>query len=133
VLSPTVSDYLTIGQPDLRYTYDQLPEDQRRVLDQLMDANGNSVFLASVRVRVKNMAVKQGYIEKAEFVPFTIQPGSVTGHYGFCVFEWLHEAERFLDRNNIAGPVLCRITDRLLMLVAVTWMDDEFRDALEAP
>ena len=74
VFGPTVSDYFAIGQPDIRYTYDQLPEDQRfSILDQLIDADGNAVFLASVRARVKNLAVKQGYIDKAEFVPFGVQ------------------------------------------------------------
>ncbi len=74
VFGPTVADYFAIGQPDLRYTYDQLPEDQRfRVLDQLIDTNGNAVYLASVRLRVKNVAVKQGHIDKAEFVPFSSQ------------------------------------------------------------
>jgi hypothetical protein len=74
VIGPSVSDYLAIGQPDLRYTYDQLPENQRFViLDQLFDKNGNAVFLASVRLRVKNVAIKQGHIDKAEFVPFTMQ------------------------------------------------------------
>ena len=44
-----------------------------RVLDQFIDQKGDSVFLTSVRLRVKNVAIKHGRIEKAEFVPFTIQ------------------------------------------------------------
>jgi Protein of unknown function (DUF3800) len=27
------------------------------------------------------------------------------GPYGFCVFEWMQEAERFMDRNDIRGPI----------------------------
>ena len=74
LFGPTLSDYFAIGQPDIRYTYNQLPEDQRLlVLDHLFDANGNSVVLVSIRLRIKNTAVKQGYIDKAEFVPFNIQ------------------------------------------------------------
>ena len=62
-----MSDYLAIGQPDIRYTYTQLVENERlRFLDQLMDANANFVVFMSVRLRVKNLAFKQGYIDRAE-------------------------------------------------------------------
>lgn len=44
-----------------------------RVLDQLLDTKGNAVRLISVRLRVKNVAIKQGHIDRAEFVPLTIQ------------------------------------------------------------
>ena len=27
------------------------------------------------------------------------------GPYGFCVFEWMHEAERHMDRYGITGPI----------------------------
>ena len=27
------------------------------------------------------------------------------GPYGFCVFEWMQEAERFMDRNDVTGPI----------------------------
>jgi len=27
------------------------------------------------------------------------------GAYGFCVFEWMHEAERYMDRFGIPGPI----------------------------
>ena len=75
LFGPTLSDYFAIGQPDIRYTYNQLPEDQRlAVLDHLFDANGNSVVLVSIRLRIKNTAVKQGYIDRPSSCHSTFSP-----------------------------------------------------------
>jgi hypothetical protein len=73
VLSPSVTNYFDIGQPDLRYPFEQLPDDRRfRVLTQWTDASGNAIYLISNLLRVRNLAFKRGFVDKVEFVPFSM-------------------------------------------------------------
>jgi hypothetical protein len=75
LLAPTLGDYLGIGQPDIRFDVTQPAESELfRELDRFVDPKGNSIYLTSIRLRVKNMAFKQGHIDRAELVPLTIQP-----------------------------------------------------------
>jgi hypothetical protein len=41
------------------------------VLDKSVDASGNSVHLANMIFRVKNLAFRSGHIDKVEVVPYT--------------------------------------------------------------
>ena len=55
---------------------------------------------------------------------------------GSNLYRWRHTHAHVANiqrRQTAVTSGDSRITDRLLMLVAVTWMDDEFRDAFEAP
>jgi hypothetical protein len=70
VIGPAVSDYFEVGSADLRYTLDQ-PRDRFQVEQVLIHPDGDSVsmFLGTIRMRVRNGAFKTGWIDRAEFVP----------------------------------------------------------------
>jgi hypothetical protein len=69
-----LTDYFV--QPDLRWSHNQLlpgPDGIFRVLDDYLDKDCNSVVLTSTRLRIKNVGMRQGHIEKAEFAPLSVQ------------------------------------------------------------
>lgn len=74
-LSPLLQHYFDIDQPDIRFTFTQPAKSEVfQLLQESVDLEGNSLYLVSAQLMVKNVAFKHGQVARAELVPFTITP-----------------------------------------------------------
>jgi hypothetical protein len=72
IIGAFLGHYLSTLEPDIRLTKAQRP-DALTFLDYRVNEDGDFVFLISLRLRVKNIGWRSGFIDKVEFVPLAIE------------------------------------------------------------